>query len=425
MSLLKKYVFNNLSWKLLSLFLAAALWFYCMNITVYMDATTTFSVPLKVVNDEQFAADNMLLRNKTYLQSVSVRLRVKGERSDIDALQRDRSIQERFEPYIDLGLIELRYAKDLGSPTQTTVFLKKPAGFEVIEQSPSTVSVVLEKHANARRDVTVYTEGKPADGYMELPKELNLEQVTVSGPQTQVSMATEVRVTVNVKGQTAAAPVSVKPQAYDFDGNPVSDVIITPAELSVAVPIYKLAKIPISKPEYKGEPPEGYAVTGIDWNPKYAEVMGSEDAVAELREIALWPIEGVDEMTAPTTVPSYDLRSYLPINIQIVNGAQQEIVVEVFVEKIIEKTATLLRDKMTAEGTGEIISDSVKFSVSGVESLIGAFTDESVSAKVNLEGLEPGPQFVTPVITLPQGITISGAPPEIAVMIPGGETEDQ
>ncbi len=421
MNILRRLILNNFRWKLFSLLFAIGMWFYCMNVTADVQTTTTIYVPLKVQNDEAFAADSMLLQNKSALLETTVRLKVKGRRADIDNLERNKALQEGFMAYIDLGLIELRYAKDISTPLPTTVFLKKVYGYEVLEQTPSTVNVTLEKYVSQATDVTVTTEGKAAEGFTDLAKEITLDKVVVSGPQTPVSMVSEVRITVNIKGATSGVTTEAEPKAYDFQGNEIKDVQITPSTIKVTIPIYKLAKIPIAKPEYKGEPPAGYEITGIDWNPKYAEIMGIESDIENMREITLMPIEGVNTFTETTDVP-YDLRAYLPTNIQIVNGTAQEIVATIYVEKIDKKTITISSDKISINGAVNQVTfndPGVNVALSGVESAIDETNESSISGFIDVSGLAPGQHNVLVTLNLPPGVKIVGLNPRIKITVAG------
>ncbi|MDR1209621.1 MAG: hypothetical protein LBK41_04840 [Clostridiales bacterium] len=390
-----------------------------MNMTSDAELSYVLSVPLQIVGDEQFAAEDMLLQNKTAVSNTYIRVSVKGKRGDIDALGRDKSIRDKFVAYVDLSLMELRYAKELGAAIPTQVFLSKPAEYTVVEKSPETVSVILEKYTRSEKELTVHTTGKTADGYTSLPKEVEPITVDVTGPLSLVSKVSEVAVTVSVQGAVSAVTETVTPVALDFEGNEVADVTISPKELEVTVPIYKLAKIPINKPEYRGEPPEGYVVTGIDWNPKYAEVMGTEEELAAQDPIALMPLEGIGEMTA-NAKESYDLLAYLPMNIQIVNGTQREIVVDIFIEPEETKTVEIAGDEIRFIGTapGDFSPELILVEVIGARSLIEELDVSKISLVAETSELEPGEHEITVGVNLPAGVKLAGEAPRIIVVIP-------
>lgn len=422
MRFLRKYLFSNFGWKILSVIFSMSLWFYCMNITADAKITTEKSFNLSIENDELFSSNNMILQNRTELEKISVRLRIRGFRSAIDDLNFVPTALHEFSAYINLGLIELLNPKNLGVPVPTLVFLKVPDGFEIIEQSPMTVNVILERNAEARKTVVIYKDGKPAEGYgyTDLSKEAEDEVVNVHGPATLVSRVVEVRATVNVKNAKSDVTQTVTPIAVDFEGNVVEDVTITPSEIEITVPIYKLAKIPVSKPEYRGEPPTGYIVTGIDWNPKYAEVMGTEEAVSSLREITLLPVDGVEEATDDLQVPPYDLRAYLPTNIQIVNGTEQEINVTVYIEKLVEKTFTLSKDKIKFTGGSPAViePDLFEITMSGADSEINNFDASTLMPTCDISALPPGTHDVSISVTLPSRFTLVGEKPEVTIEVP-------
>jgi YbbR domain-containing protein len=419
MKFIRKYVLSNFRWKALSVVFAVFLWFFCMNMTSDAELSYVLSVPLQIVGDEQFAAEDMLLQNKTAVSNTYIRVSVKGKRGDIDALGRDKSIRDKFVAYVDLSLMELRYAKELGAAIPTQVFLSKPAEYTVVEKSPETVSVILEKYTRSEKELTVHTTGKTADGYTSLPKEVEPITVDVTGPLSLVSKVSEVAVTVSVQGAVSAVTETVTPVALDFEGNEVADVTISPKELEVTVPIYKLAKIPINKPEYRGEPPEGYVVTGIDWNPKYAEVMGTEEELAAQDPIALMPLEGIGEMTA-NAKESYDLLAYLPMNIQIVNGTQREIVVDIFIEPEETKTVEIAGDEIRFIGTapGDFSPELILVEVIGARSLIEELDVSKISLVAETSELEPGEHEITVGVNLPAGVKLAGEAPRIIVVIP-------
>lgn len=416
MSLIKRYfrrfVLNNFGWKFMSLLLSVIIWLYCMNVTgSVVQSTKIVDIPLSIINDYDFAKNNMLLQNRSTLEKTNVQLQVSGNRADIDKLQSKIDDQGKFSAYINLGLMELRYAKDLGTPISTRIFVDSAPEFKVLKQDPETAVVILEKYEERSKEVTIYTEGKPAEDFVVLPLESAAEKVTIGGPQTLVLKVSEVSVTINIKNASDELVVEAEPKAYDYEGNEVTDITITPPVINVTLPIYKTADIPISPPEYKGNPPSGYEITGVDWNPKYVKVMGAKEDIAALRELTLWPVEIDDTYTQTKEVP-FDIRTYLPTNI-LMYGTAQEISVTIYIEKIEQKNFSIKSDKISIKGGSnniDFLSDSSEAIFSGIESLIKNVSETNIQAYIDLTGLEPGEHNVPLSFTLPDGISVVNSP---------------
>lgn len=415
---LKNMLFNDWKWKLCALGFAVALWFICMNVTGTIIKVETIGVPLTIRNQDRL--EEMVLQNEAAIKSTTVYLQVKGKQEEIERLKNDK---DKIAAYINLGLMELRYIKNPGEPQSTLIYIDIDPlyrGVEVLNRTPRDFVVVIDKYETETKEVTVVPMGVAAEDYKYVKSESEPVNVKISGARSTLAKVAEIRAEVDIKDKTSGVELDVEPKAYDIDGYLVSGVEIKPETVNVKVSINKLGKIPILKPSYILEPPEGYVVTDIEWEPKYVEVIGLEEDIADMNPISL-PDEDVSSLTDSKVYP-YDLRAFLPSTLQIVNGTPQDAFTTITIERLVEKELNIQVKNLNIKGytfTTEFMEETIPITIQAVESVIGNIDENDIIGSVDLAGLVDGVYTVPVDFILPEGVGIVGEQPTAEVTVSG------
>jgi len=168
---------KNLSLKLISLFFALILWVIISGGTGGNEMEISLGIPLVLHN---------LPSNLEVLADPVERVDVRfsGPRRYVSRIS-----QLGITIPLDLtGAVEGEttfelYTADLNVPERTTV----------TRISPSSISIQLEKTLNRKLLVEPVIQGKPAEGYIAGPPEVNPKSVELKGPRSAISDLTTVR----------------------------------------------------------------------------------------------------------------------------------------------------------------------------------------------------------------------------------------
>lgn len=108
----------------------------------------------------------------------------------------------------------------------------------VVDTSPSRITVNLEVLASKLVEVHAVFIGDLPPGY-EIKGEpiFDINQVTVSGPQSRVDQVASAQVEIDIDGAREAVEDDARPVPVDPDGNPISNVAVDTQIIRVTVEI--------------------------------------------------------------------------------------------------------------------------------------------------------------------------------------------
>ena len=107
----------------------------------------------------------------------------------------------------------------------------------ILSTDPKEVQVTLEPFVKRNLPVELTVDGDPPLGYRAGSPEINPAEVTVSGRQTSVDQVAQVHAAINIAGAGETVKSNVPLQALDKNGDPVTEVTITPKVVSVTQPV--------------------------------------------------------------------------------------------------------------------------------------------------------------------------------------------
>ncbi|RAP73526.1 YbbR-like domain-containing protein [Paenibacillus montanisoli] len=200
----------------------------------------------------------------------AVHLTVRGSRSDFLIA----STSNDYEVTVDLS-------QALEGRRVLPVKVNLPRGLELIDVSPSSVTVVLERIVTKEYEVSLKIDGTPGKGYkIGQPVVKPNNRVHVTLPKDQMTLVDSVGGTISVEGEEETVnDKKVKLVAYDKDGNELTDAIISPSVVEVEIPITKpFKKLPLQV-GFTGSLPDGLAMSSFSQSIDQITVYGPKDVL--------------------------------------------------------------------------------------------------------------------------------------------------
>jgi len=159
--------------------------------------------------------------------------------------------------------------------------LIKPA--RVTNQSPNTVTVMLEKLVSKEFPIELVRRGEPAIGYRADTPSLSQSVVTISGPTSRVEKVQIVRVEVDLSQASQDITRQVAVEVLDAGENPVEGITVTPGSVLLSQPISQRGgyRNVVVKVTSTGQVASGYRVTSISVFPPTVTVFSANPALVD------------------------------------------------------------------------------------------------------------------------------------------------
>ncbi len=216
---LRTILYDNWHIKLLSLLLAAALWFY---VTSKGKTEITLVVPLELRNTPQ---------NMAVVGNVSgyVDVRLLGQERSL----RDITTGKKVNGVLDLSMAKAGENTIRISPDD----IRRPSGVAVTYITPSEIKVKLEPLMRKIFRLRPILHGTPAPGYNVTGLKVEPSQITVEGPVSTLSPFNRLQ-TMPIDVQNAKESFIVDPK-IDYQGQPLR---IVEQRIAVIITIERIKK---------------------------------------------------------------------------------------------------------------------------------------------------------------------------------------
>lgn len=271
---------KNLGLKILSLGLAALIWFIIVNIDDPA-IIRTFRLSVEKRNEDVIASQGMCYE---VLEGDAVTITVKGKRSVVESLT-----TSDFSAYADLSKLSRWNAVPI--KVELTKYLAESDTPSITLGSVDTLIVSLEETETKQFKVNVVKKGTVEEGYCigDLKTKPNIIQVT--GAKSQISKIDEVRVEIDVSNASEDFTTSGVPKVYDVDGKEInsSKMTFSTAEVKVVGTLLNTKMIPVDI-EIQGNPLYGYSYSSTEYEPKSVTIAGEMNALNEVSKIVI-PID--------------------------------------------------------------------------------------------------------------------------------------
>lgn len=153
----------------------------------------------------------------------------------------------------------------------------------VIGINPASTEQTLEILISRTLDIQAEVTGEPTLGYQAEEVEWSHDRVTVSGRASQVEQVVAVKTTLSIAGAEETIERNLKLVAVDEDENIVTDVILTPNDITVLQPITLRGgyRNMVVKVITRGQVADGYRQTSISVSPPNIMVFSADPAIIE------------------------------------------------------------------------------------------------------------------------------------------------
>jgi len=278
---------------------------------------------------------------------------------------------------------------------------------------PELIEVTLEPLLTRTYPVNLEVTGDPAVGYQKGRLISEPSSVTVSGAESIVTQIEQVGASVDISGATETIERSVPLVALDQQGEPVSGVNITPAEVALTQPIFLQGgyRNVIVRVETVGQPANGYKLTNITVSPLNVVVFSSDpQLVNDLPGYV--ETEPVDLTGAVDDIDTY-VAITLPDGVTMVGD--QFVLVQVSIAAI--EGSLKISLPVTPIGllpiqAALISPDNVDVILSGPVPILDAMTPDDVRVVVDVSDLELGTYQLEPQVEIiPDRIAVESIVP--------------
>lgn len=152
---------------------------------------------------------------------------------------------------------------------------------KVVSYSPRTVSVTLESLSSKVLPLSLDIRGEPAIGYQVEDPVVDVKQITVTGPISQVDRVAEVRATLDINQAYEDISRMINVVALDENEVVINDVTLTPDRVDMFLEInqrYGYRNVIVSV-NIEGQVADGYRLTNISVIPLAVTVYSSNPQI--------------------------------------------------------------------------------------------------------------------------------------------------
>lgn len=421
----KRLLLDNWGLKLLSLIIAATLWFVVYIVDDPVDEKTFSNIKVVLLNTEQIVENGQIYEvvdNTNVLRAVTV--------------EAPRSVLDKMEPEDIVAEADIDNLSDIET---VKIQLSCPKyGDQVSRITGSSVNVKLEIENKKSKwfDIKYNVSGQVADGYMIGANGITLSQnrLEIEGPESKVNRIAKAVVDIDVAGISGDMLTPVAVYLVDETGKQASFGAVTQSVRSVnaSVDVLLVKEIPLEFVP-TGVPAEGYLPTGaLEASPTSVLVAGNAPAINNITEIIvskeldLTDVESNLELTI-----DLEEAGYLPPGIIFAdNTFDGKVEAIVYVEEEMEKSLRLRGGNLEITGIpdgifAEVVVDQdmpfleIRGLARNLESLresalTGTIDMESWMEERLIETLENGIYYLPVEFQLEEGQTAAN---EVAVQI--------
>ena len=317
---------DNLFLKILSVLIAILIWLVVMNIND-AEKTTSFPVPVELVNTEVITNNGKVFRVLEGSEFVTVKVRAR--KSIIDELDRTDFILTA-----DMQK-DLKYDRMVGITVECK---NKSINIdENVSLSRSNVEVSIEDSATEQFQVHVRHTGEPNNGLVVGSMVPEQTIIKITGPVSLVEKIKTVEAMVDITGIPGMTVKTCELKLYVAAGGIIDNTYLKYVGkndgIDVTVSMLNTKTVPL-KFNYTGNPAENYAVKEISYKPETVEIAGSAEVLSRIFRWEI-PAEAVDVSGIDEELQLVvDLAQYLPSGVILKNGEESSALVIVEVEYI-------------------------------------------------------------------------------------------
>ena len=394
-----KTLVNNLGFKILAVFFAAALWLIVYNTN---DPIRPQTYTVYVTTENEQAIEDMGLYFTPTDESRQIKFSVSAKKTDLDKLEAGD-----FTAVADMSKIEL---SEDGKSGKVEIDIGCSKSFSSLTYTNKTYyyNVAIENLMTKNYNISASASGEVASGYAlgDVSISSGPNMVKISGPESVVSQIKNVVATIDVSGMSTNVSDNVVPVPYDELGRAVDTTRLTFSVSTVTISANILnTKAVALNFTTTGTPAENYYVMGVESDPKMIVIKGTSAVLNPIAKIDI-PAEVLDVTGATADiVTTVDVTEYLPAGTALYKNTDATVSVQVTIEAYTTKEFVIPTANLSVEGlestyTATFPSGSVSIPISGMLSDLDKLRESDITGSVNVAGMEDGNHSVSVSLNL-------------------------
>ncbi|MFO7916515.1 MAG: CdaR family protein [Anaerolineae bacterium] len=279
----------------------------------------------------------------------------------------------------------------------------------ILDFHPEVIYVRLEPQQSEDQEVNVELVGHEEIplGYRVDSPEVDPEVVTVEGAASAVERVDRVNVSLSIVDQRASLERQLEPIPVDEEGEKVENVKVSPAEVTVRVPIerkqnYREVAIRVLT---TGTPSRGYFFSGLDVVPATVTIVGPPETIEEMGGYV--ETRGEIDLSGATQTIAQKMELALPEGVSVLDTEGEDpfrVLVTANIDAVTGGTTVEvpLRERNVPGGLSveKMSVSSVDVILTGPAVLLDELETDLLDAYVDLEGLEEGTRQVEPQVEI-------------------------
>jgi len=364
---------------LLSLAIAFGLWVYVITVVNPESEEIFYNVPVVLNNETVLNENGLMILSK---EAPTVTLKLKGNRSDLNNLKKS-----------DITVIaDLAKINEEGEKHLSYSISFPGTNFEVVSQSPQSVTLNVARWASKEVDVVIRPLGStPSNFIADLDNvELSHERITIKGPKDVVDQITQAVIPVDIEGKKETIIQKTRYTLCDANGDPVNAEYVqtNAAEVDVTLRILQVKEVQLEISVVYGGGATAQNTKITYSSPLTIKVAGSEKLLQDLNSLNLGTInlaEYAENTELIFTIPD------LPAGIENISGVT-EIKANVEFSNLAVKTLKISRINATSSAgmTVSLTTKVFEVTVRGTPEQIQQITEANLYAQIDCTGAEPG-----------------------------------
>ncbi|MEF9941661.1 MAG: CdaR family protein [Lachnospiraceae bacterium] len=396
---------KSIGLKLLALVFATMLWIIVVNVDDPIDIQRFGGISVKVTHDEIVTNKGKVYQIVGESKTVNVEVRAK------------RSVLAKIKTEDIVATADMREI-ELSSMIPITISIKGYDGkFESAIATPRNLEVSVEPSASNKFPITATAIGTLQDGYMLGELTTNPETVTIGGPDSLINTISRVVAKVDVSGVSEDQELPAELVLYDGNDNVIDQTLIEnnigKQGLTVNVHLLNTKSVPLELDTSNVIPREGYAISGVSYEPQEILVAGKAEVLGKLEKIALPGSALILEDLTKKTEQVVDLLSYLPEGVSLVDSNANGVAITISVQKAGTKVvdvpvlSIVVNNAPTDLKLSYATTEDVELTFNGArEVLDNLVIDKKVFIDLKTYK-EPGSYAVPIQVELPNGCTMT------------------
>ncbi len=397
---------NNLSSKLLSLFIALLLWSFVIS-EVNPPMTKEFrNVEVTLLNSDALQGENLIVVEP---QGPTVTVEVSARRNVITSIT-----ESDIHASVDLA------GKAEGA-FNVPIQLSLPDGVKQEKLSTPNLSVKVEKYMQKEMTVDVRTLGRLPDVFIMEGIQATPAKITMEGARSAIEKVHSLQAQVDVSSLQEDATINVPLTAVAEDDTAVPGISLGQSFVNVAISLNMTKELPISLKTVNNSPAD-IKVSKRVVIPEAIRVKGDKSVLDGLKSISTEPVD-LSEITGNV---DETIKLELSSGVSLVNPSN-EVRYMITTDKVEEKSITVPFDAIAFNNLGQGLTltpkagvTSVTLKLKGLYSVLSTVTQESLKLQGDMTGVVPGQHLVPLTATLPTGVEmLEDSAPAVEVVVSG------